>query len=313
MLQVWLAGLLLLSTTGQQGAETLIVNQEGQKIAEVSRKQFEGSIPGFPMIDDTKYNQFVDLLDKRSYKAPVNAKLNDYGAIIPGQVGYKLNRKLFREKFYTYFFENGPKVIDVPEMNIYPKVDTEVLAHIKNQQIGQYVTYFNSNNKSRTTNIELAAKALDSHVVFPNETFSFNQVVGRRTTAKGYMRAPIIVRGELSEGIGGGICQVSSTLFNAVDRAGLKIVQRYSHSKRVPYVPSGRDATVSWYGPDFQFQNKYNQPILIRAKRYGGSLVIKLYSSEILDQRKRRVPNAPTHIPEEIKTEQNVHLSNPSR
>lgn len=203
--------------------------------------------------------------------------------------------------------------MDVPEMNIYPKVDTEVLAHIKTQQIGQYVTYFNSNNKSRTTNIELAAKALDSHVVFPNETFSFNKVVGRRTTAKGYKSAPIIVRGELSEGVGGGICQVSSTLFNAVDRAGLRIVQRYSHSKRVPYVPSGRDATVSWYGPDFQFQNKYNQPILIRAKRYGGSLVIKLYSSEILDEKTRKVPNAPTNIPEEIHIEQDVHLSNPKR
>jgi vancomycin resistance protein YoaR len=162
-------------------------------------------------------------------------------------------------------------------------------------------------------NIELAANALDSHVVFPNETFSFNKVVGNRTLKKGYLRAPIIVRGELSEGIGGGICQVSSTLFNAVDRAGLQIVERYSHSKRVPYVPAGRDATVSWYGPDFQFQNKYNQPILIRAKRYGGSMIVKLYSSDMIDMKKRRVPNAPTSLPDEIHIEQNVHQSNPSR
>lgn len=91
-----------------------------------------------------------------------------------------------------------------------------------------------------------------------------------RTPDKGYMKAPVIVRGELSEGVGGGICQVSSTLFNAVDRAGLEIVQRYSHSRRVPYVPPGRDATVSWGGPDLRFQNKYNQPVLIRAKQHGG-------------------------------------------
>ncbi|MFG6496445.1 VanW family protein [Fictibacillus sp. UD] len=312
MLLIWFTGLLLLANP-LQSPDTLTVNQQGKMIAEINRVQFAAPIPGIPMVDETKFSSFLELLDKRSFKAPINAKLNDYGGIVPGEVGYRLNRSAFKEKFYTYFFSTGSQKMDVPEMNIYPKVDTEVLAHIKTQQIGQYVTYFNSNNKSRTTNIELAAKALDSHVVFPNETFSFNKVVGRRTTTKGYMRAPIIVRGELSEGIGGGICQVSSTLFNAVDRAGLRIVQRYSHSKRVPYVPSGRDATVSWYGPDFQFQNKYNQPILIRAKRYGGSLVIKLYSSEILDEKTRKVPNAPTNIPEEIHIEQDVHLSNPKR
>lgn len=312
MLLAWFTGLLLLSQP-VQSPDTLTVNQQGKTIAEINREQFTAPIPGIPMIDETRFSSFLELLDKRSFKAPVNAKLNDYGGIVPGEVGYRLNRSVFREKFYAYFFSRGPQTLDVPELNIYPKVDTEVLAHIKTQQIGQYVTYFNSNNKSRITNIELAAKALDSHVVFPNETFSFNKVVGRRTTAKGYKSAPIIVRGELSEGVGGGICQVSSTLFNAADRAGLRIVQRYSHSKRVPYVPSGRDATVSWYGPDFQFQNKYNQPILIRAKRYGGSLVIKLYSSEILEEKTRKVPNAPTNIPEEIHIEQDVHLSNLKR
>jgi vancomycin resistance protein YoaR len=308
----WLTGLLLIAQPVNQ-PENLTVNQQGKTIAQVNRSQFSAPIPGIPMIDDDKYVRFVDQLDKLTYKAPVNAKINDYGGIVPGEVGYKLNRHMFKDNFYTYFFGKGSSKIDVPEVNIYPKVDSEVLAHIKTQQIGQYITYFNSKNKSRSNNIELASKALDSHVVFPGETFSFNQVVGNRTIAKGYMRAPIIVRGELSEGIGGGICQVSSTLFNAVDRAGLKIVQRYSHSKRVPYVPSGRDATVSWYGPDFQFKNQYNQPILIRAKRYGGSMMVKLYSSDVINMKTRKVPNAPTSLPKEIHIEQNVHLSNPER
>jgi vancomycin resistance protein YoaR len=308
----WFTGLLLIAQPVNQ-PDTLTVNQQGKTIAEVNRLQFTVQVPGFPLVDDTKYLQFVEQLDRLSYKAPINAKINDHGGILPGEVGYRLNKALFKENFYTYFFGKGSSKIDVPEVNIYPKVDTELLAHIKTQQIGQYITYFNSNNKSRSNNIELASKALDSHVVFPGETFSFNQVVGNRTIAKGYMRAPIIVRGELSEGVGGGICQVSSTLFNAVDRAGLKIVQRYSHSKRVPYVPSGRDATVSWYGPDFQFRNQYNQPILIRAKRYGGSMMVKLYSSDVINMKTKKVPNAPTNLPEEIHIEQNVHLSNPSR
>lgn len=308
----WLTGLLLIAQPVNQ-SDNLTVNQQGKAVAEVNRTQFIAPIPGIPMIDEKKYARFVNELDKQTYKAPLNARINDHGGIVPGEVGYKLNQLIFKENFYTYFFGEGSAKIDVPEVNIYPKVDTELLAHIKTHQIGQYITYFNSNNKSRSNNIELAAKALDSHVVFPGETFSFNGVVGNRTIAKGYMRAPIIVRGELSEGVGGGICQVSSTLFNAVDRAGLKIVQRYSHSKRVPYVPSGRDATVSWYGPDFQFKNQYNQPILIRAKRYGGSMIVKLYSSDVINMKTRKVPNAPTSLPKEIHIEQNVHLPNPPR
>ncbi|WP_226536667.1 VanW family protein [Fictibacillus halophilus] len=308
----WLTGLLLIAQPVNL-PDSFTVNQQGKTIAEINRTQFASQIPGIPMVDDEKYDLFVNQLEKQTYKAPVNAKINDHGGIIPGEVGYKLNRQMFKESFYSYFFGKGPVKLDVPEVNLYPRVDTELLAHIKTQQIGQYITYFNSNNKSRSNNIDLASKALDSHVIFPGETFSFNQVVGNRTIAKGYMRAPIIVRGELSEGVGGGICQVSSTLFNAVDRAGLKIVQRYSHSKRVPYVPPGRDATVSWYGPDFQFKNQYNQPILIRAKKYGGSMMVKLYSSDVINMKTRKVPNAPTSLPKEIHIEQNVHLSNPER
>lgn len=308
----WLTGLLLIAQPVNL-PDSLTVNQQGKTIAEVNRHQFSAPIPGIPMIDNEKYDRFINQLEKQTYKAPVNAKINNHDGIVPGEVGYKLNRQMFKDSFYSYFFGKGTFKIDVPEVNLYPRVDTELLAHIKTQQIGQYITYFNSNNKSRSNNIELASKALDSHVVFPGETFSFNQVVGNRTIAKGYMRAPIIVRGELSEGVGGGICQVSSTLFNAVDRAGLNIVQRYSHSKRVPYVPPGRDATVSWYGPDFQFKNQYNQPILIRAKKYGGSMMVKLYSSDVINMKTRKVPNAPTSLPKEIHIEQNVHLSNPER
>lgn len=128
---------------------------------------------------------------------------------------------------------------------------------------------------------------------------------------KGYQRAKVIVRGEVSEGIGGGICQISSTLFNAADRAGLQIVQRYSHSRSVPYVPPGRDATVSWYGPDFVFQNKYEYPVLIRAVVYGGQISIMLYSSDEIKNKPRGVPSASKRLPEEVPADQDVHLIEP--
>lgn len=303
MIQILITGLFLL-TQPSEPQDSLTVTQQGRTIATVNREDFTMPLPGTPMVDYEKYSKFIKQLDQKVYREPINAVLNDHGSIVPGRVGYKLYQQAFMEKFYAYFYGQGPSKIEVPEMNIYPKVDSELLAHISTQQLGQYVTYFNSSNKSRSHNISLSAKAIDNHVVFPNETFSFNQVVGMRTRNKGYKSAPIIVKGELSEGVGGGICQVSSTLFNAVDRAGLQIVQRYSHTRSVPYVPPGRDATVSWGGPDFRFQNQYNQPILIRAKRYGGSMIITLYSSDVINSRLRKIPKAPSRIPKEINAEQ---------
>lgn len=303
MIQILITGLFLLAQPSEP-QDSLTVAQQGRTIATVNREDFTMPLPGTPMVDYEKYSKFIKQLDQKVYREPINAVLNDHGSIVPGRVGYKLYQQAFMEKFYAYFYGQGPSKIEVPEMNIYPKVDSELLAHISTQQLGQYVTYFNSSNKSRSHNISLSAKAIDNHVVFPNETFSFNQVVGMRTRNKGYKSAPIIVKGELSEGVGGGICQVSSTLFNAVDRAGLQIVQRYSHTRSVPYVPPGRDATVSWGGPDFRFQNQYNQPILIRAKRYGGSMIITLYSSDVINSRLRKIPKAPSRIPKEINAEQ---------
>jgi vancomycin resistance protein YoaR len=277
----------------------------------MNRENFTMPLPGTPLINDKKYDEFIEKLDQKIYRAPQNAVINDQGGIDPEQVGYRLDRQVFKEKYYEYFYSNGPSEVEVPLSEIYPKVDSELLADIRIQQIGQYVTYFNSYNKSRSHNIFLAAKAIDNHVIFPNETFSFNKVVGKRTLEKGYLRAPIIVKGELSEGVGGGICQVSSTLYNAADRAGLKIVERYSHSRNVPYVPSGRDATVSWYGPDFRFQNQYNQPILIRAKRIGGTMIVTLYSSDVINYEPRVVPSAESQLPKEINVEQEIHVPAP--
>ncbi|WP_445487463.1 VanW family protein [Niallia sp. 03133] len=308
MLQIWMASFLLLAQPVEL-PNSLTVTQQGQKIAVINRENFTMPFSGTPIVNSEKYNQLINKLDQQIYHAPINATINEQEGIVPEQVGHRLNKQRFKEQFYTYFFGKGSSKVEVPEMNIYPEVDSELLAHIRVKQIGQYVTYFNSNNKSRSHNISLAAKAIDNHVVFPNETFSFNQVVGMRTRDKGYRRAPIIVRGEFSEGVGGGICQVSSTLFNAVDRAGLRIVQRYSHSRHVPYVPSGRDATVSWYGPDFRFQNKFNEPILIRAKGNRGSMVVNLYSSEVINYESQKVPRASSRLPKETNMEQKMHIS----
>lgn len=292
MLHLLMASLLLWAQPNDL-KNTLTLTHQGDTIAVVNRTDFPLPNPGLPIIDGKDYRPFINKLNHQIYQAPVNAKINEQGKIVPGKVGYKLNRKAFMKQFYAFLFGKGPLKIEVPELVVHPKVDSELLAHIRAQRLSQYVTSFNPGKKGRSHNISLAVKTIDSHVVFPGEVFSFNNVVGKRTKEKGYMKAPVIINGKLSEGIGGGICQVSSTLFNAVDQAGLQIVKKYSHSKRVPYVPPGRDATISWHGPDFRFKNPYNQPILIRTRVNQGRLFVKLFSSDVINYPSNRASKSP--------------------
>lgn len=291
MKMLWMTALLLVMNQINH-VDHIILTHKGKPLSVIESGDFMLPFPGFQMIDTVKFGQLKKELDKKVYQAPVDAALDDAGNIIMEQAGYRLDHQVFTDLFVTSFFQGKPSRLEVPIQFIHPKVDSELLSQIKVQRIGEYITHFNANNKTRTQNLSLAARAINNYVVLPEETFSFNKVVGKRTTENGYLRAPVIVKGELSEGIGGGICQVSSTLFNAVDRAGIHIVQRFSHSKSVPYVPPGRDATVSWYGPDFRFQNKYNQPILIRAKMRGGTLIVTIYSSETVNYKPKSIPGA---------------------
>lgn len=281
----WIFGVFLFINP----ANTLTIVENDETIAEINREDIALQLPGLELLDPIKSETLSQQINEQIKKPPENASISDAGSIIPEKIGHRLNEHAFMEKLYEFYYKNGPGTFEVPKIYLYPKVDSELLSNIRTKRIGQYITYYNSYNKSRSHNIALAVQAINNYVVFPGEIFSFNKVVGQRTVAKGYQKAPEIVRGETIEGIGGGICQVSSTLFNAVDRSGVTITERYSHSKRVPYVPPGRDATVSWYGPDFAFKNEYNLPILIRARAFGGQVVVFIYSSEDINYHPRNV------------------------
>ncbi|WP_226668252.1 VanW family protein [Metabacillus litoralis] len=281
-------------------SEKILITHEGEEIKTVNRSDFQLHPIANYLIDKQKLIELTEYVNSKVYKAPIDAYLNEQNQLISEEKGSKLNQEKFKMKFYQSFFSNGSVTINIPIQTLYPRVDSELLSSIKTKQISYYITYFNSRNKQRSQNIQLASEAINNHVVFPGEIFSFNSVVGNRTVEKGYLPAPIIVKGELSEGVGGGICQVSSTLFNAVDRAGVKIIERYSHSRQVPYVPPNRDATVSWYGPDFTFKNQHNQPLLIRSKVIGGRLVITIFSSDVIETTKKNIPSAPQKLPKEV-------------
>ncbi|MGY0692143.1 VanW family protein [Virgibacillus sp. FSP13] len=263
----------------------LTVTDQGNILTTVTRDHYSLPFLNGPFIEDEKMDLLLDNLEQKIRKKPVNASLNDSGEIVKEKPGITIDRQKFNVLFRKFFYDGKPVKVEVPKKKVFPKVDSELLAEIKENEIGSYETFFKSSNKERTRNIELSAAAINNHVLFPGETFSFNNVVGKRTKEKGYKRAPVIVKGELAEDIGGGICQVSSTLYNAVNLVGIEIVERYSHSRSVPYVPPGRDATVSWYGPDFAFKNEYNHPILIRADAKDGKMSITIYSSDSVERK----------------------------
>lgn len=143
-----------------------------------------------------------------------------------------------------------------------------------------YYTFIDG-SPDRYHNIELAGDMIDYTLVMPDEQFSFNQIIGEPTREKGFREAPIIVKEEFVPGFGGGICQLSSTLYNVVLNTGLKIVERHTHSMEVNYVPPGRDATVAYDYKDFKFINSADYPILIRVTVHGKLLGVSIYGPEI--------------------------------
>lgn len=141
--------------------------------------------------------------------------------------------------------------------------------------IGTYTTYYEA-DVSRAVNVELAAQRINGIVVAPDENFSFSNTILDRTTANGYVEGPIFVKGEKSTGIGGGVCQVSSTLYAAMVDAGLPATERHPHSLPVDYLPEGLDATIAGNYMDLKFTNTFSQPLLIQASAEGGKLVVTL-------------------------------------
>lgn len=143
--------------------------------------------------------------------------------------------------------------------------------------LSTFSTRYVASNRNRSINLMLAGNKINGTVLMPGETFSYNKVVGARTIAAGYKEAPIYVNGKEVDGLGGGICQVTSTLYNAVVFANLQIVQRTNHQFIPSYVPASRDATVVYGLTDFQFKNNRNYPIKIVCSVANGVANVQIF------------------------------------
>ena len=166
----------------------------------------------------------------------------------------------------------------VPEKIIADVTKTELMNNFG--LISAYTTQ-TTNNNNRNTNIQLSAQAINGKTVLPGEIFSFNGATGERTAAKGYKEAPAISGGQSKDEVGGGVCQTSSTLFNAVVRADLEIIERNPHAWPSNYIEKGFDATVNWPGLDLKFRNNTNQPIFIVAGYSKRQVTVNIYGMSL--------------------------------
>lgn len=213
---------------------------------------------------------------------PVDAtvEVNDDGAVhvTESESGMVLDMPVLMDELDDAATGGGMRTIFIALTPKFPKLSTADVQRMGLATLGsQFVTYFDPRNTSRANNIALAAKLVDGTVVGPGETFSLNGAMGPRTANRGFDYAPVIAADNvLRQGVGGGICQYATTLFNAVFFAGLPVVERDAHSLYISHYPIGRDATVSWGSIDFKFRNDTGKSIMIRSWIDGGALTVAL-------------------------------------
>lgn len=203
--------------------------------------------------------------------------------IIPSQTGVGPDMELLSSQLTSVLKDPSAvqKVVELHTRKTLPRVTTAMARSMGiKERISTFTTLYIASNKPRVNNIHLLGDALDGKLIAPGDTFSFNGAVGERTAAKGYQEAPAIVQGKLVPQLGGGICQVGTTLFNAAFFSGFPVVERHNHSFYISHYPKGRDATVSWGGPDLKFKNDSKNWVLISVSYSSGSITISLYGTD---------------------------------
>jgi len=167
---------------------------------------------------------------------------------------------------------------EIPLIITRPKITTDQMGtEAFPDLISTFSTNYDANNIPRTTNLKLAMQKLNGYVVNPGEVFSYNQALGKRTAEAGYKQAGGYAGGRVVQTLAGGICQISSTLYDAVVYANLDIVERHNHMFLAGYVGAGKDATVVYGSLDFKFKNTRNYPIMIKTSIGGGTAKISIY------------------------------------
>ncbi|MBO4548887.1 MAG: VanW family protein [Abditibacteriota bacterium] len=231
-------------------------------------------------IDKSVIDRYIRDVNRSIDQKPKNAGLVFTGkgvSVVPAVIGKKIDEAAASDKILAALKAKESSV-ELDYVADYPRIKTGDLQSV-DTRLGSFTTNYNAGKVARTHNLRTAAGSINGTILMPGETFSYNGIVGPRDTSTGYKTAIIFQDGEEVEGMGGGVCQVSSTLFNAVLLSGLKITARKCHSLKVAYVPLGRDAMVSYGSSDFCFVNDTPDPVAVFASIGGGSLSMQLWGS----------------------------------
>lgn len=246
--------------------------------------------------DENYIKERIGAIEKDVDREPVNASVENMGngniKINAAVKGYKLQDDKLEQEIKEKLNDknNGDIRIKAPVTESPAAINVDKLSAI-NANISSFTTSFTSSSDERSHNIELATKSINGKLIMPGEIFSFNDCVGQRTADRGFMTATVIVGDKFDSGIGGGICQVSSTLYNAVLKAGMKPLERTHHTIPSSYVELGLDATVDWNDIDFKFKNTLGYPIYIEGYTQNKNLYINIYSDSSLLKRKYVISN----------------------
>jgi len=218
----------------------------------------------------------VEEIHKKIYKKAVNASYTKkpYN-VTPSSNGLDFDISIEKAQKLVDKTEDECKI---PLKTLYPKITTNDLGlEAFPNLLATFSTTYYASNRNRTTNLKLAANKINGCVLLPDEVFSYNEVVGERTIAAGYKEAATYVDGQVVDGLGGGICQISTTLFNAALLANLDMVELYNHQFIPSYVGAGRDATVVYGVKDFKFKNTRDYAIKITCSVSGGIAKFNIY------------------------------------
>jgi vancomycin resistance protein YoaR len=203
--------------------------------------------------------------------------------VIPAQPGIRLDGAGAARALLHAALKRRPqlRVAQLPVQEAPAKLSTEAASamHISGI-VSTYTTVFGG-VPNRIHNVELVSHLVDDKLIAPGATFSFNKTTGERNASKGFLIAPVIVNGELTTGLGGGVCQVSTTVFNAAFEAGLKITERTNHALYISHYPQGRDATVNYPDVDLEFVNDTGSWMLLRTFVSSSSLTVTLFGTPV--------------------------------
>ena len=229
--------------------------------------------------------KYLERLSAVVSRRPLDARFQVTAAgkivIRPSAPGLKLDLPATAEAITAAAFSTGRRTAKLAVRVAEPARTTEIAKTMGITDVVSSYTTTYGGTPGRLNNVQLVARLIDGALIKPGETFSFNATTGERTAEKGFQEAPVIINGELQNGLGGGICQVSTTVFNAAFDGGLPISARANHALYISHYPLGRDATVNYPDLDLRFSNDTGHWLLLRTFAGAGSLTVNLYGTRL--------------------------------